>query len=96
MPLSNQKSIGEAINEFLRHFKLEEKITETRIAASWEKVMGKHIAKYTRRIVLKNGVLYVYVESAVMRNELLMARQKIKDMINQETGKDVIEDVVVR
>lgn len=96
MPLSNQKSIGEAISEFLKHFKLEEKITERRIAASWEKVMGKHIARYTKRMVLKNGVLYVYVESAVMRNELVMARNKIKDMLNKEAGRDVIEEVVIR
>ncbi len=94
MPLYNQKTIGEAIGEFLKHFKLEEKLTETKISTSWEKVMGQHIAKYTKRVALRNKVLYVYLDSSALRNELSLARQKIVEMINKEAGKKVIDDVV--
>lgn len=92
----NQKSLGEAIREFLKHYHLEEKISETRIAASWEKVMGKHIAQFTKRVSLKKGVLYVYLSSSVMRSELSMAREKIIKMINKEAGQKVVEDIVFR
>lgn len=90
----NQKSLGESIQEFIKAYRLEEKLTETRITASWEKVMGKHIAKYTRKVVLKQKVLHVYMTSSVMRNELMLARKKIVKMINDEAGGQVIEDVV--
>lgn len=96
MNVHNQKMLGEAIREFLRTYKLEEKITETRILSSWEKVMGPHIARYTVKISLKNQVLTVFLNSSVMRNELSLAREKIIGMINKEAGADVVKEVHFR
>jgi predicted nucleic acid-binding Zn ribbon protein len=92
----NQKSLGESIREFLKTYRLEEKLTETRITLSWEKVMGNHIAKYTQKVTLKKKVLYVDLTSSVMRNELMLAREKIIGMINKEVGDGQIEDVIFR
>lgn len=92
----NQKSIGEAIREFLKAHQLEEKITETRIFVSWEKVMGRNIARYTEKISLKNKVLTVYMNSSAMRNELTLARDKIIQMINKEAGEEVINTIYFR
>lgn len=92
----NQKSLGESIREFLKTYQLEEKLTETRITVSWEKVMGHHIAKYTQKVSLKKKVLYVDLTSSVMRNELILAREKIIKMINKEMGSQVVDDVVFR
>jgi len=96
MNVHNQKMLGEAIREFLRTYKLEEKITETRILSSWEKVVGPHIARYTRKISLKEQVLTVYLNSSVMRNELSLAREKIIGMINKEAGAEVVKEVHFR
>ena len=92
----NQKSLGESIREFLKTYQLEEKLTETKITISWEKVMGHHIAIYTQKVRLKKKVLYVQLTSSVMRNELMLAREKIIKMINNELGSEVVEDVVFR
>ncbi len=92
----NQKSLGESIKDFLKTYRLEEKLTEARITVSWEKVMGYHIAKYTRKVTLRKKVLYVELTSSVMRNELMMAREKIIGMINKEIGEGIIEEVVFR
>lgn len=96
MKKSNQLTIGEAIREFLKTHRLEEKITETRIAASWEKIMGKHIARYTARLELKQGVLTVHLTSAVLRSELSYGKTKIIEMINRETGETTVRDIVFR
>lgn len=96
MKKSNQQSIGEAIREFLRTHHLEEKITETRIAVFWEKIMGRHIARYTEKLELRNGVLTVYLTSSVLRSELSYGKTKIMRMINEEAGEDVLQDIVFR
>ncbi len=92
----NQKSLGESIRDFLKIYRLEEKLTETKITVSWERVMGHHIAKYTQKVTLKKKVLYVYLTSSVMRNELMLAREKIIKMINKEVGGEAVKDVVFR
>ncbi len=96
MKKSNEQSLGAAIREFLKNFNLEEKVIETRVSSSWEKVMGRNIARYTEKIVLKNKILTVYLHSSVLRNELSMAKTKIKDMLNKEAGQEVIKEIIFR
>jgi predicted nucleic acid-binding Zn ribbon protein len=96
MKKSNQQSLGDAIREFLRTHRLEEKITETRIAASWEKVMGKNITRYTRKLELKNKVLIVYLTSSVLRSELSYGKTKIMEMINREAGEEAVSEIEFR
>jgi len=40
-------------------------------------------------------VLYVKVNSAALRNELLFARTKILNTLNKEVGANVIEEIVL-
>lgn len=96
MPGSNEKNIGDVIREFLKRHQLEDKITETRIMSSWEKIMGRHIARYTRRMVLRGDKLIVYLDSAVLRNELDMAKTKIIKLIHQEIGRDFLSEIIFR
>ena len=50
MKRNNQQTLGEAISEMLRVFGLQQKLDETKLITSWEKVMGKTIAKHTTRV----------------------------------------------
>ena len=94
MKKSNQQTLGEAIRQFLKSHHLEEKITETRITQSWEKIMGTNISRYTRHLVLKNTVLTVYLRSSVLRSELSYGKTKIVEMINKEVGENVVTDII--
>ncbi len=96
MSKSNQYTLGEAIQEFLKNYRLEEKITETRIRQAWSKIMGQAIGRYTRRIILKKGELTVYLNSSVLREELSMGKSKIVKLINKEMGSDVIDSITFR
>jgi predicted nucleic acid-binding Zn ribbon protein len=92
---SNQQTLGEVIKEFLRNFGLEEKVTEARIAEAWEKVMGPGIARYTKRISLRNKTLTIQISSPALRQELSYGKTKIIKMINEAIGKDVLEDLIL-
>ena len=84
MKKSNELTIKEAINELLNHFHLNENLYETRLTNAWERVMGKVIAKHTLDLRLKNGILFIRLDSAMLREELSYAKQKIISILNKE------------
>ncbi|MCK9291906.1 MAG: DUF721 domain-containing protein [Bacteroidales bacterium] len=96
MSASNEISIGKAIEELLRQYKLDEKIDGIRIINAWEKVVGKLIVRHTTDLFVKNKILYVHLDSDVIRNELSYARKKLINDLNQEAGKEIINEIVIR
>jgi hypothetical protein len=58
--------------------------------------MGKTISTYTSQITVRKGVLYLTILSAPLKHELSYAKDKIRDLINEELGESYIQDVVIR
>ncbi len=91
---------GVAIKEVLRSlFKdlgVEDKIDEQRIVAGWKDILGPFIANRTGKIYLKKDVLFVQVHSAALKNELMIAKSKVIEKLNDYLGKVIIKDLVVR
>jgi predicted nucleic acid-binding Zn ribbon protein len=96
MNSSNQYSLKQAILELLDAYRLNDKLNETKLIHSWEKVTGKMIANHTQRLYIKNKILHVKLDSPALRNELLYSRHKIIDLLNTEAGKKVIDDISFR
>lgn len=94
MVISNDRPLKDVIHELIETYHLKNKLNETRLVTSWEKVTGKVIAKHTKSLYVKNRILYVKLDSAALRYELGFARQKIIDLLHQEAGERVIEDIV--
>lgn len=90
------QSLGDAIKEFLSHYKHSGKLMESKAVTAWPVVMGSNINAYTQNIYIKGGVLYVHLSSPVLRNELMMHRSKIIKTLNQHLGADVVNDLVFR
>ncbi len=95
MKRTNQQSLGEAINEMMRVFGLQQKLDETKLIASWEKVMGKTIAKHTTRIYISKKKLFVHLNSSAARETLSYEKDKIIALMNESAGKSVIVEVVL-
>ncbi len=88
--------ISEAIKELLNKNNLSRKLDEITIQQSWEKVVGKTMAKYTKRVYINNRIMYVEVTSSVARNELSMNRSTLLEKLNAETGRETIIDIIFR
>ena len=74
MRRSKTISLAEAIDDFIREMNIGEKLSETGVINSWEEIVGKAISTRTTKIYIKNHILYVHLNSSVVRNELLMLR----------------------
>jgi len=95
MGRTNDKTLKEAINQYLDVLKLRRKFDETSILAVWPELMGTAIANRTRQLFIRDKKLFVRVESAVIKNELMLMRTQIIGKMNEHVGRVVIEDVVI-
>lgn len=87
-------TLKEAIGELLNVYQLRGKFNETYLVTYWEKLMGTGIASRTSRIFVNNKKLYIQIDSAPLKNELVMAKSKLIELLNREMGEVVIEEVV--
>jgi hypothetical protein len=92
---TNSYPIQEAINEFLKTFKLERKLKEQEIIQSWEMVVGKGIVTYTEKISIRDGILFVKLRSSVVRDELSYSKEKLLNTLNGISGQPVLKDIVL-
>ena len=75
---------------------LRQKILEIRIQRAWGDILGPVIMKSTQNLYVKNHVLYVFLSSSVLRNELLLSRKRLLIKLNEYAGSEVIRDIVIR
>ena len=96
MARTNDRSLGDAIREFLHAYNLEEKVNEQRLMKSWETVVGQMVAKHTKTLYIRNRILFVNIDSCALRNELIYSKGKIIGDLNRQAGSVVIEDIVIK
>ena len=94
--LSNESSIGQVLKAFIETNKLQAGMDKIDVQQAWKNLMGNGVNSYTKEVVLKGTTLYVALTSAVLREELSYGKQKIIKMINEELGKEVVKDVILR
>jgi predicted nucleic acid-binding Zn ribbon protein len=91
--VSNEQSMGEALSLWLDRYRLRRGTDETRVLQAWDELMGPSIVRQTTKKKVQNQILYVQLESAVVRKELLMVKSKIVSSINEHLGREAIQDV---
>lgn len=89
-------SLQDAIRQFLNKSKLKQGLQAARIQNIWEEIMGKTVAKYTGKIQIVNGTLYVHTDVAPLKNELLFQKEKIIQRVNEAFGEKVINKVIIK
>lgn len=91
----NTHHIGDAIQQLLRSYHLKSKFDETTLVASWERLVGKPIAKRTKKVSVRNKVLFVELDSPAMKNDLNFHKAQLIALFEKEFGKDVIKEIII-
>ncbi len=95
-PGKDIRPVGDAIRDMLNTYHLDTRFDETNIVASWERVVGKPIARRTRKVYLRDKVLYAEFDSAAMKHDFLLHRKEILDLFQREFGATAVSEIVVR
>jgi len=94
--INESLAISDILKEFIKEGKLKQGLEAIEVRQAWENLMGKGVNAYTKEIILKKNTLYLWFSSSVLREELLYQKQKIIEMLNQEIGEPIVEDLIFR
>lgn len=89
-------SIGEAVNLVVEKSQWKSKITELRLRAEWEQIMGKTISRYTRSLSLNGKELSIYTDIAPLKHELQTGKTQLIEKINQYFKDVVVNEIQVK
>ena len=93
----NARDIGSILREYLdEDSQLKKRIAEKRVIRGWKEVLGEGVAAYTSNIYLNRGVLIVYLNSSVLRAELMMNKQSLIDKLNEFAEMKILRDIHLR
>jgi predicted nucleic acid-binding Zn ribbon protein len=86
-------SLGEAIDHYLKSHRMYGRFMGQKVVSLWPEVMGTAIAKHTVDLQISQRVLLVKLDSAVLRKELDMGKERIVFMLNEAAGAQVINSI---
>ncbi len=86
--------ISQAIQELLKAQHLKPKFDEASVVVSWERIVGKSIAKRTKRIYIRNKVLFVELQSPSLKHDLGYHKTHMLELFRKEFGEGVIAEIV--
>lgn len=90
----NVVHISQAIQELLKAQHLKPKFDEANVVASWERIVGKVIAKRTKRINIRNKVLFVEMESPSLKHDMVFHKSHMLELFNKEFGEGVLTEII--
>ncbi len=96
MKRSNTQNISDVIKEYIKEMRIDTRIKEIKATHLWDDVVGKTIARKTDNLYIKNKILYVKVNSSIVKNELFMIKDGIIKAINKKMEDTVIDEIVFK
>jgi predicted nucleic acid-binding Zn ribbon protein len=96
MRRSKTQSLAEVMGDYIREMNLGKKLKEVEILDSWDDIVGKAISSRTSKVFIKDSVMYVHLKSSIVRSELMMIKEALREKINERSGEEIVKDIVFR
>lgn len=96
MRKNNTEKLGKVIEDYIEALDVKGKLKEVRLIRSWEEIVGKTISKKTDNIYIKDGKLFVEMNSSIARNELSMLKSSLIGRLNEKAGSKIISDIIIK
>jgi predicted nucleic acid-binding Zn ribbon protein len=90
---SGEQPLGDLIDKLLKAYQLDGKMKEFDVISKWEEMMGRAVFLRTNQIYIKNKILFLQIDSSIMREELKYGKSVIIQRVNEYAGKEIITDV---
>ena len=75
---------------------VEDVVSGAEVVTAYKEIVGDLIGKLSQNIKFNDGLLYVTIASAALRQELSYKRQSLTEKINQKIGGNRLKDIVFR
>lgn len=88
-------TLKEALDDMIREYNLAPGLKEATAINIWQEITGRAITSRTKKIYIRDGVLHIYLTSAVARNELMMLRETLRTRVNLKAGEEIIKEIAI-
>jgi len=96
MRRSQTQHLSHLLRDFIKQANIDDKINEVVVVQECYEILGKTLGKYVKKVSVNNGELFIEVTSALVKSELVMLREELRDRINERMGKEVVYRVILR
>lgn len=94
-PKEDIQTMGQAIRELLNSYRLTSRFDEASLINSWERLAGKPIARRTKKLYIRNKVLFVELDSPSMKHDFSLHKGPVLELFKKEFGAGIITDIIV-
>lgn len=84
----------QAINDLISQYQLEAQFAVLDLKDAWRNILGDSVARRTQNLQVKGNTVYVHLESAALKSELMMRKTFILQKLSLQTGNQTIEELV--
>lgn len=96
MKKHNDQALNEVLHKMMRQGPLKKGFYDSQVKKIWEEKIGKLLINQTVKIFFNSGTIYLTLNSAPLRNELLMGKEKLINSFNEELGDDIVKNIILR
>ena len=89
-------SLEELLKKMSNKPKLKKKLDGVEVLDQFDKILGSNLRKYVIDKYFNNGVIYISLSSSVLRNELSMQKAGLISSVNQNIGKKLVKDIILK
>lgn len=92
---TNESPLGEVIKEMFRRYDLEDGVLAAQAEEAWYAIVPSVIKNRTSAVKFSDGVIRISIDSAVVRNEILLSKADWITRLNQQIGRELISDILL-
>ena len=93
---SDDLPLKKIVENLFKDKRLENKYIETKVPTIWGSAVGKYISERTLKMFVKNHVLYVYMSSAPLKQEMNFNKDKLIAVVNEKLQSNYIKSIEIR
>lgn len=88
--------LGDALTDAVRQIGIERRLKEYQVITEWREIVGDAVANNAVIKRFEFGKLVLSVSNSVWRQELSLAREKLRKTINDAVGMEIVQDIILR
>lgn len=93
MKKHNDQPIHDILKNMVKSGPLKSGYYDAKVKEIWKTKLGKLLTNQTEKIYLNKDVIYLKLNSSVLRQELLMGKNQLIEKFNIELDSKVVKDI---
>ena len=93
MSKDSTQSFKAAFGKFLKEEHLDDKFKEKQLIESWERIMGRPISARTSKMFFRDGIFFVELTSASLKEEMNRSKELVQDRIREQMGELIFNEI---